>query len=106
MPTDSPADGAGNKVEIDNLLEAHARRSLCPVLPSVTGTVEDDSIGRPPMLHIEKVYRTEGSRYRRGTLPGHSSIVREIDVRGNATACGDIRKGDRKDTIRGREKCG
>ena len=89
-----------------DLHENRASRKLCPVLPSVAGTIENSAIGRPPLLHIEKVYRTEGSRYGRGILPGHSSIVRDIDVRSNAAASGEIRKGDRKDTIRGREKCG
>lgn len=89
-----------------DLLENRVSRKLCPVLPSVAGIVENSAIGCPSVLHIEKVYRTGGSRYGRSTLPSHSSIVRGIDVRSNAAACGEIRKGDRKDTFRGREKCG
>src|SRR5579859_2431614 len=56
-PAHCPTEGAGNKVERANLLEACTGRKLCPLLPAVAGSIEAHSIGCPSMLLIHKVYR-------------------------------------------------
>src|SRR5260221_7408153 len=105
-PAHCPTEGAGNKVERANLLEACAGRKLCPLLRAVAGSIEAHSIGCPSMLLIHKVYCNRSEWEGCCTHPGLPPIVRRIDDRGNSSLCESIRKNDGKNADRCREKCG